>query len=185
MQNKEEVCLRMQWAVDPKAVDPKKDKEKVCRRAKRDVDPRATTQAFMKNAVVLNEVKLAFVRSAATLYHFHSVLFWFCGFCSAFVRSAATLLSFSLGFVASKARLFLFCLCGAKRPKNHYPSVLWSEATCCFCAPDDDERRRRGCSLLTFIITSWWTQFGSDTIFNFQCNLTEGGVLFFTFLYEN
>ena len=47
---------------------------------------------IMKNAVVLNEVKLAFVRSAATL------------------------LSFSLGFVASKARLFLFCLCGAKRP---------------------------------------------------------------------
>lgn len=106
-----------------------------------------------KNAVVLNEVKLAFVRSAATLYHFHSVLFWFCGFCSVFVRSTATLLSFSLGFVASKARLFLFCLCGAKRPfiifpglversdllllfcfcgakrLNHFPSDWWSEAT--------------------------------------------------------
>ena len=71
---------------------------------------------IMKNAVVLNEVKLAFVRSAATLYHFHSVLFWFCGFCSAFVRSAATLLSPNTRF------------CG-EQSETVFVLPLWSAAT--------------------------------------------------------
>ena len=40
---------------------------------------------------------------------------------------------------------------------------------------------RRGYSLMTLIITSWWTQFGSDTIFSVKVILTGEGYYFCAF----